>query len=368
MTQEYWEGQQQFARQGGLEMLLSPAVLDHATTTVLAHAGLSPDQAQTVASVLVYADKRGMWSHGVYRLDSYVKRILAGGVNVAPNIEITSRGSAALLVDGDSGMGPVVSMKAMDATIELAKETGIALALVGKSGHFGMASAYSDRAAASGQIGMVWTTTSAVMAPWGGRGRLLGNNPIAVSIPTQSGSPITLDMALSVVAGGKIRIFADRGDRIPSGWALDEAGRETTDPSAARRGSLMPVGGYKGYGLSFITEAILVGLTSGIFGFEAPDLWDAPGTRQSISHLFITVDVGHYCSPLAFSEAVSRLIKAIKDTQPIPPADNILLPGELEQIRALQSEKAGIQLPLGSERSLRAAADSVKLSMDAILG
>jgi LDH2 family malate/lactate/ureidoglycolate dehydrogenase len=338
---------------------MTPDAVRTLATEILAAAGLPADHASTVADVLVYADARGIWSHGVYRLDNYVTRIMAGGVNRAPAISVRKAGGGTISVDGDHGMGPVVALEATRLARETASRNGVAVCAVGRSGHFGMASYYAEAIAEANQIGIVWTTTSAIMAPWGGAGRVLGNNPIAIAIPTQGSGPIVLDMALSVAAGGRIRLSAERGEPIPSGWALDSDGNETTDASAATEGTLIPIGGHKGSGLSFMTEAIAVGLVGGMFGFEAPDLWADPTAQQSICHVVIAVDIGHFPEASAFHRTVDRLTRRMRHAAKGGSDNDVLLPGEVEARRFASVSVAGLQLPESSVRALNLAAERV---------
>jgi L-2-hydroxycarboxylate dehydrogenase (NAD+) len=350
---------------GGIDrMNVTPKHLTEISKLILEGAGLSNEQAAAVSSVLVFADERNMWSHGVFRLDSYVNRILKGGVNLTPDVTVNQAARSVIMVDGDHGMGHYASVTAMDEAIRIAKENGSCTAVVRRSGHFGMASAYTAQAAREGQIGIAWTTTSPIIAPWGGREKLLGNNPIAISIPMKDSSPISFDMALSTVAGGKIHAYAERGETIPEGWALDPSGVNTTDPRSALQGSLIPIGTYKGYGLSLMTEAIAVGLASSIFSFESPDLWKEPGKKQSSTHIFIVVNVASLTSLDDFSSTVSRLVERVKESERRNEQESILLPGELEQRNAERSAREGIELPATSVTNVEKAAEAVGVKLN----
>jgi len=338
--------------------------LEDVSTRILAAAGLPEDQARIVSQVLVFADARRVWSHGVFRLDSYVGRILAGGVNTNPQVSIETLAPSLLRVWGDHGMGHVVTMRATEAAMAAARATGIALAAVTGSGHFGMASAYSRRAAEEGFIGIVWTTTSATLAPWGSKEPLLGNNPIAFSLPVQGGWPITLDMALSTVAGGKIHIAAQRGEPIPLGWALDSEGNETTDAKAALAGTLFPIGGYKGSGLSIVTEMMAAGLTRGQFAFQAPDLWRNPGEKQSSSHILLVVDVERFLPLDEFSAWIGQLAERVRGSARRPGFDRVFLPGEPEEEDAAEAQRHGIDLPDTSRQAVRKAAAKAGIDCD----
>ena len=232
-------------------------------------------------------------------------------------------------MDADGGYGYAPSALAMDTAVELAGEHGIGMAGVRNSHHFGMGALYVMRAGGQGMIGWLTTTSAPVIAPTGGARPLLGNNPIACCIPRRApGPPIVLDMALSQVAYGRIRLAAAEGRPIPLGWGLDELGRQTTDAAAAlAAGSLTPVGDYKGYGLSMVGEILAGVLTGSPFASRA----DAHGRREGgVGHFLLAIDPAVFVPREQFETDVERLVAEIRGTPLAEGADRILLPGEPE--------------------------------------
>lgn len=296
---------------------------------VVGAVGLAPEHARTVATGIAEANLRGVDSHGAVRLPQYAASIRTGEINPDPRVSVIARLGATALVDADGGYGYAPSLLAMDTAVELAREHGIALAGVRNSHHFGMGALYVIRAAEQGMIGWVTTTSAPVIAPAGGTLPLLGNNPIACGIPRRAPEPpIVLDMALSQVAYGRIRLAAAEGRPIPSGWAFDGQGRPTTDAAAAlAAGSLAPIGGYKGSGLSLVGEILAGVLTGSPFGSDA----DAHARREGgVGHFLVAIDPAVFVSREQFEKDVERLVAEIRGTPPADGVERILLPGEPE--------------------------------------
>lgn len=205
----------------------------------------SPD-AVIAAQALVKASLRGVDSHGVARTSMYCERLRRGVANPVPDIKVTHIFPAASLVDGDDGVGLVVGHRAMAEAISIAHEYGVGLAGVKRSGHYGMGALYVLQAIEDGCMGMAFTNASPALPVWGGRTQFLGTSPLAVGAPAGASSSFVLDMACSIVARGKLKFAAQRGEPIPEGLALDRQGRPTTDGAAAFEGVVLPVGGGQG--------------------------------------------------------------------------------------------------------------------------
>ncbi|MGB7042726.1 MAG: Ldh family oxidoreductase [Xanthobacteraceae bacterium] len=222
-------------------------------------AGLPADDALTLARLMVEADLRGSDTHGVIRLPLYTRRIRAGGINPKPNIRVVSDRPSAALIDGDNGMGHLVMKRAAELAIEKAKATGMGWVGARMSNHAGPASLYVTMPLPHDMIGLYFAVGSNNhLPPWGGSESLLGTNPMAVAVPAANEPPIVLDMAPTVAAYGKVRLKAQRGEQMPVGWMIDREGKPLTDPKRADEGNLLPIGDYKGYGLSLI-----IGLLAG---------------------------------------------------------------------------------------------------------
>jgi len=186
--------------------------------------GLSEKDACTLSESLVFANLRGIDSHGIVRLPFYLKRLETRGTNMNPVIKVIKDKSALILLDRDNGLGQVVGRYASDMVTKRAKETGMAYVAVKGSSHFGAASYYAYHIAKKDMVGIVMSNATAVMAAWGGAKRIIGNNPLAFSVPYKKNEPILLDISMSGIAGGKIRLYAKNNQKIPKGWLLDKEG------------------------------------------------------------------------------------------------------------------------------------------------
>lgn len=304
-------------------------------------AGLWADEGEVLADVLVSADRCGVYSHGVMRLRAYADLVKSGAWRPGLRPRTVREGPSFLVLDGEGCVGPVAAVQGMRRCVEMARRAGLAGVWVQRAGHFGRAGYYAELAAAEGMVGVALANAAPSLAPWGGRERVLGNNPIAVAIPRRSAPPIVLDMALSVAAQGRVRLAAMRGDRLPAGWALDPRGNPTDDPQHALAGTLVPVGGYKGYGLALVVDVLTGVLSGGAFG---TDVAPRRGSRSAASHAFFAVDVAQLRGLEAFLDDMERLVGMVKNTALAPGFTEILLPGEPEARHRLAQEDV-VELP-----------------------
>src|SRR5688572_30634809 len=247
--------------------------------------GLSPMDARLTADNLIFANLRGVDSHGVIRLKIYVDRLRAGGfkANVRPQIVCEQESSA--LIDAQHGVGQVAASAAMKLAIDKAAKTGMAVVSVRNSNHFGASACYALRAVERGMIGFVATNAGPTMAPTGGREARLGNNAFAIAVPAGNSPPLVLDMATGAAAWGKIFVAQQEKKRIPTTWALDKHGVPTDDPNAAaHQGLIQPFGGYKGYGLSLLIDILTGVLSGGGFSTHVRTLYKEIETPAAIAH------------------------------------------------------------------------------------
>lgn len=317
--------------------------LEAFAAAVLEAGGLAGEDARLTARSLVQANLRGVDSHGVLRLMQYVRTLRAGAVNPCPTVRVLQTDTVTALVDADGGYGYRPSHLAMDLAVERARQHGIGVVGVRNSHHFGMAALYVTPAAERGFVAVMVTNASPLLAPAGGREARVGNNPWAFGIPRRPPArPLVLDMALSQVALGKIRLAEAEGRPIPEGWALGRDGRPTTDAAEAlRAGLLAPIGGYKGFGLALVAEVLAGVLTGSPFGLAA----DAHGRREGgVGHLALAIDPGHFGPPDAFLDGVERLAAEILATPPAPGAGPVELPGDPEYRRYDERRARGIPL------------------------
>lgn len=339
---------------GAVETLrLRAERLRHFASRCLQAVGVPIAHADAVADNLIDADLRGVTSHGVARLIKiYVERLEVGVVDGRVSPSIIRESSSTALVDAHNGLGAVAAGFATGVVIGKARNTGAAWAGVAHSNHFGACSYYTNRIAGEGMVGIVFTNAPPTMAPWGGIEPRLGTNPIAVAVPTGERTPLSVDIATSVVARGHLLLAATKGEAIPAGWAQDRLGRPTTDADEGLAGTVLPMGGHKGYALAFVIDIITGILTGSAFGQQVGQLYGDLDHPQAVGSLFGAIDIGHFVPLERFYDDVAQAVRDIKSSPTAPWADEILVPGELEA-RARSGPEAGwIPIPAAIHREL----------------
>src|SRR6267142_944794 len=250
--------------------------------------------AATCAQLMARADLQGADGHGIFRLPQYIRRIRGGAVNVKPKVRVAREAAGMALVDGDNGMGHVVMSFAAKTAIEKAKTAGVAWVGVNRSNHAGPASLYAAMPLEHDMIGLYLAVGNANhMAPWGGIDLLLSTNPIAVAVPGNEG-PIVLDMATTVAAYGKVKTAVQRGEALPEGWMIDHQGRPLTDPKRADKGLLVPIGGYKGYGLALVFGLLAGTLNGAAMGSETVDFNVVDVAPTTTGHAIVAISIAAF--------------------------------------------------------------------------
>ena len=324
-------------------MVVDAAALRRFCGQAFERAGVPAEDAATVADTLVEADLRGVHSHGVWYLSTYTRRLRGGGLNPRPAVRVLRETPVLALLDADRAMGQVAGVRAMHLAMEKATTSGVGVVTVRNSNHLGAAAYYALLAARKNQIGFAVSDAEPTMAPWGGTKAVVGNNPMAYAIPAEEEFNIVLDMAQSVVAWGKIFLAAQRGERIPITWALGADGTPTEDPHEAMAGLLLPVGGYKGYGLATVMEILSSVLVGATFGADMAPMSD-DSASQDVGHFFMALDIGHFMPLDAFRERMAHLIREHRGVPRGAGVERIYLPGEIEHDRRVQRLGAGIPL------------------------
>ncbi len=330
---------------------------------VLVALGLPEGDAQTCAARMTEADLRGVDTHGIFRLPQYCRRIRAGGINLKPRIRPARENAVTALVDGDNGMGHVIMTAATELAIRKASHSGLAWVGVFNSNHAGPAAVYSTMPLAHDMIGMYMTVANANhAAPWGGVERILGTNPISIAIPAGEEPPIALDIATTVSSYGKIKLAAQKGEPIPEGWVVDRKGRPITDPRRAGEGLLLPIGGYKGYGLNVVIGMLAGVLNGAPFGRDVVDFNATPATPNRGGHMILAMRVDNFQPLTEFKNEMDRVIREIRNSERMEGVDRIWLPGEMEYERVRERRKHGVPVAASTIQQLRQLAAELNLS------
>jgi ureidoglycolate dehydrogenase (NAD+) len=303
-------------------------------------AGLEESPAHLLADTLIEADLKGIRTHGLLRLPIYIKRMETGVVDVRRAMTATSdRGSVAQL-DAGNGLGQAACVQGMALAIAKAEQSGMGACGIRNSNHCGALGYYTDLAAEKKMIGFCTTNVFPLMAPTGGREKVVGNNPFAFSIPRLKDPPITYDVATSTVSYGRVLTYLRRGENIPLGWVLDGQGRDTDNPEEliSRRGSLTPFAGHKGYGLAFVMEIFSALLTGASFGRRLHSMYDADHPA-GLGHFLLVLNIAFFLDPDIFFQHLEEWVAEVKGSERTNHAEEILIPGEVEQRnKALQGQ------------------------------
>jgi LDH2 family malate/lactate/ureidoglycolate dehydrogenase len=320
-----------------------PARLVALSAALLAKAGLDEHDALTIAQDLVEADLRGLSSHGISRIPMYLERLERGLVNRKPTIRVEKRSVSSLLVDGDNGMGFLVAHRAVEEGCALAEQTGIALVGVKHSTHFGMSALYVNQALAQGFNSLIFTNSSPAIAAWGGRTPFLGAAPLAAGmVGGHSSPPYVLDMAMTVIARGKIRVAMINGDEIPLGLALDQEGNPTTDAKKAFEGVCLPFGGVKGSSLSMLMDLVCGLYTGAGFGGEVKSLYYDHSGPQDVGHFFVFMRPDLFLSVDEYRSRMDTFYQRLKELPTAAGVDEILMPGEPERRTTEENRERGV--------------------------
>jgi LDH2 family malate/lactate/ureidoglycolate dehydrogenase len=318
-------------------VLVSVKECTDAALSVLAAAGVPSEHARIQVELLIDAELRGVPSHGMLRFERIFNRIANGFADAQTQGVHIWRGDAFLSVDGQNGLGPVVAQHAVAAIAERARTTGIAVAAISASNHIGMLAWYAEAIAEAGQVSIILTTSEALVHPYGGRIALLGTNPIAIGVPTDTG-PFVIDLATSLVSMGEVHDHANRGAALQPGWAVDADGNPTTDANAAKSGAIAPFGGAKGYALGLAFELLVTALTGAALGRDVTGTLNASKLCNK-GDVFIVID------PLSGQgAALSAYLEVLRNTPPAEGFEKVLIPGE--RGRALKAERQQVGLTL----------------------
>ncbi len=344
------------------DIIISYRALGAFGEKLLLAAGAPPQKAALVAESLLEANLRGIDSHGYQLLPYYLERLQLGSLNPHVDGQVVSEIGPCMVYDGQNGIGQWIAARCSDHAIRLAQQHGMAMVVSRDSNHFGAAAFWGQRISREGLLAIVTCNASANVYPWQGREKRFGTNPICMSVP---GSPQVwlLDMATTTVAMGRLYKAEIAGDpEIPAGWAVDSEGRPTTSTAAAFAGSLMPLGGYKGYGLAMMAEILCAVLSGGVFG---PDIANVRKKEQPnrVSQSFLAIDVARFTPLDEFQRRMEDYVALMKSAAPAAGYDEVLVAGEPEWRSDAERRANGIHLsrPLWERLAVIATGYSVEV-------
>jgi LDH2 family malate/lactate/ureidoglycolate dehydrogenase len=340
------------------ERLVEAAALLALSRDIFLRAGMPHDEAYLVADALVLADLRGMQSHGVLRVPIYVEKIRGGGFRPGRKGRIVRQTNGTALIDGEDGIGQVVTIAAMDLAIDKARQNGIGAVGVFNSNHHGEAAFYVLHAIHRDMIGIVATNGSPNMPAWGGVTKMTGPLPFTAGAPTLEENPFVIDAALGMTNRGKLIYLAEKGEKVPFGSGVDRDAQPTDEPSRILDGGwILPIGGHKGFGITMFLEILSGVLTGALVGSAIRDLYNAPrDAPQGLGHFCIAIDPEAFMPLEQFKRRLDDMIRMVKASALAPGSERMIVPGQLEFERERQRRAQGIPLAVNVVNQLQTLA------------
>lgn len=348
------------------EIRISRVLLRDTVSAIFRAAGMADDGADIVARSLVDADLRGIHSHGVLRVPDYVGKLTRDGADGRGVPKLIVDNAAALVVDCSNNLGQVGMTFAMQKAIERAGELNLAFAAIGGSNHSGTMDFYARMALDKGMIGICGTNALPTMAPWGGRDKIVGINPLGIAMPGDDNGDFVLDIAFGATAHGKIRIYAQKGETIPEGWAFDAEGHPTTDALSALNGLIQPIGDHKGIGLGMAVGMLSSLLSGAGYGLESGNMVDGAFAGKD-GHFVMALNVSAFTDLEAFRRRVGNVLTEIRQSARAAGVDRIYTPGEIEAGFERDYGTAGIPLNDETLDNILAAAKTLDVSIDSFV-
>lgn len=327
--------------------------LQEFTKQVFMKVGMPEQDAAIEAELLVWANLRGVDSHGVLRIPWYVDHVDKGFMNPKPNIRIEKETPATLLIEGDRAFGPVVTVFAMKKVIEKARQVGIGWALLRNITHQGAMAYYPLMAVKENMAGIAWVCSPPNMAPFGAKAAGVHNSPISIAVPAKNRKPVVLDMATSVAAGGKLMLARDKNIPIPLGWALNKNGEPTTDPFDAP--ILLPAGGPKGSGLAIMFECLSSIMVDN--ALQEPVLKGKKSYGHNQNGVVAAINIATFTDVEKYKATIDSYVDGIKALPKAEGFTEIMVPGEPEDRTFEERSKYGVPLPAGTVKNLTAMAE-----------
>lgn len=326
---------------------LTPATLGGFARRLLVSAGVPKASAQLVADSLVDANLRGVDSHGIQLIGSYLTQLRAGGMDPASSGAVFSESGACLVFDGQNGLGQVTAERCTEHALRLARLHGLALVIARNANHFGAAGYWADKIVRGGSIGLVMSNACPIVPPWQGKSARFGTNPFSAAVPATGPLSWMLDMATTTVSLGKLADAAYRGEStIPAEWGfLTKAGKPASDIRSAQSGQPTPFGRYKGSGIAMLVEIMTAGLSGGPMSTEGTPFGNG-AEPLLISHAYLAIDPARFLGAGTFGRRMERLNQIVKSSEPAPGYEEVLIAGEPEILKKRERKKAGIPIPV----------------------
>ncbi len=355
-------------------------ILEKFMVEVFKGIGVPEEDAKICADVLITSDKRGIDSHGINRLKPiYYDRIKDGIQNPITKIDIIKEGPTTAVIDGNNGMGHLISKKSMDIAIKKAKEYGMGMVAVRNSTHYGIAGYYSIMAVNEGMIGITGTNARPSVAPTFGVENMLGTNPLTFGIPTDEEFPFVLDCATSVTQRGKIELYAREGKDCPEGWVIDENGKTKSDSTLILeelikgKAALAPLGGigedtagYKGYGYSTVVEILSSALQNGNFLKMLTGIKNGKKVPYNLGHFFIAINISSFIDINIFKKISGTILRELRNSKKMPGSERIYTAGEKEHIAWLSRKEKGIPINESLQKEIKEMQEELKLKFKII--
>jgi L-2-hydroxycarboxylate dehydrogenase (NAD+) len=346
-------------------------VLRDFSTRIFVNFRVPKADAAQAADVLASADLRGIDSHGVARLTSYVELLSEGLINPTPKIKILRSTPSTATIDGDNGLGLVVGPQANKIAMDMAEKAGSGWVSICNTNHFGIAGYYVLQALKRDMIGWAMTNSTKLVTPLWGAERMLGTNPIAIAFPGKDEPAIVIDMATCAAAYGKIEMARRRGQPIPQGWGIDNQGRATTNPDdIVAGGALLPLGsdrergGHKGYGLAIMVDVLCGALGGANWGPFTPPFAlrqeiPARSVGKGIGHFFGAMRIDGFIEADEFKRQIDDFVRTFRATKPAPGTNGPLIPGDPEREAEKVRSKEGVPLIMPVVEELRAISKKI---------
>lgn len=327
---------------------------------IMEKAGLKKTEAEIFMENLLYADARGVHSHGLSRLGVYAKRVSCGLINAGADVTLIAESESTAALDGNNGIGAKIGRQTMELAIQKARKTGCAVVTVKHGNHFGACSFYSRYASEQGMIAIVMANSVANGAPFGGAKAMLGTNPFAMAVPAKEMRDFDFDGATSTVAHGKVVLAQKEGKSIPLGWGVDKEGKPTTDPN--RVAFMVPFGGAKGYAMSLFIDIMCSCLAGALNSRETSSFFKDFEHPQDVGYVMIVIDPDKFLPKEEFLEKVDSELKEFSECPPAAGHSKVFLPGEIEGIKEDESKEKGIELSDATVKELKNLCDKYEVA------